>query len=124
MPRGYHFVSKRKNSCGECATKTILKMYGKKLKKDIYSFEGLSPNKIISVLNARKIKTVIRYKLYYEHLKPKSIVYYNSKLDHYVVVGAIKTDKIKIYDSDKTKAIWLSRKTFEKKWTNWAIFTK
>ena len=124
MPRGYHFTSKKKHSCGVCAIKTILKMYNRQLVKDVYNYEGLSPTKITNILNSKRIRTEIKYKLSYENLKPKSIIYYGGKIDHYVVVGAVKTDKIKIYDSDKERVIWLSRKTFEKKWSNWAIFTR
>ncbi len=120
----HNFPMKKKNSCGESAIKSILSMYGKKLKEPISEKNGTSTWKITETLKEKGIKTKIKDKINYDSLKSKDIIYY-PKDDHWLTVEKIEKDKILVNDSslETPNAQWIPKGKFLGKWRGYAIET-
>lgn len=114
MQTGNLFPAVEKYSCGECATKSILNMYGKDTDFNFETPEGVGIGKIKKKLNEQGVQTTENKSATFEDVQPKSIVYY-PKEDHWVTVESKGEKDILINDSDFLQPQKLTRQEFEKK---------
>ena len=114
---GNLFPAVQRASCGECATKSILSMYGKDTNIGISTETGVEEKPMIRELNKRGIATDEEKNVPFENIKPKSIVYY-PKQDHWITVEKIQGDKILVNNSDFQEPRWISKDIFKKDWQN------
>lgn len=111
-----HFFQNDIHSCGECAIRSILAMYGKILYETLRTDSGTSVETMKKILSSYGIHSVQK-NITYEKIKRRSISYY-PKSDHYVTIEKIKENKLFINDSTKEFGEWVSKDEFLKLWTN------
>ncbi len=110
-------------TCGVCVLNTVLKMFGKRGVIFNISYapnKGVSPKRIMYELRRAGLDAISR-KISIRSLKRGFILYYEPPIDHYVVVGEVKKEKILIYDSARYAPYWTTPSKLSEKWKGWAI---
>lgn len=117
-----HFRQGDSSSCGECAVRSILSMYGLELKTTLDTTNGLSPESIIQALEDNGITAEQNDNAVYNDIKPKSVVYYPGQ-DHYSVIESVNANGLVVNDSLKDKTMNMTKKDFLKDWNGFLITT-